>query len=154
PVAPTITTQPSSQSVCAGSNVSFTVAATGTNLSYQWRKNTVNIGGANSSTYSITNVTAGDAGNYDVIVSTSCGTNVTSATATLTVGNTSITTQPGNQTVCPGNNVTFTVVASGSSLTYQWRKNTVNISGATSSSYTITNATAGDAGNYDVVVTG
>ncbi|HMK25017.1 MAG TPA: right-handed parallel beta-helix repeat-containing protein, partial [Chitinophagaceae bacterium] len=65
-----------------------------------------------------------------------------------------INTHPASQTVCPGSNVTFTVVATGSNLTYQWRKGAVNIAGATASSYTITGVVAGNAGSYDVVVTG
>ncbi len=153
-VAPAITTQPASQSVCAGSNVTFTTVATGSGLTYQWRKGGVNIGGATSSSYTITGVVAGDAGNYDVVVSSPCGLSTTSSTAVLTVGVTSIGTQPVNQAVCPGNNVTFSVVASGAGLTYQWRKGGVSISGATSSSYTINGVVAGDAANYDVVVTG
>jgi len=149
-----ITTQPQSQTVCAGANVTFTVTATGSGLSYQWRKNTVNIPGATGASYIISGVTVGDAGNYDVVVSGACGP-VGSNTAVLTVNaGTAITTQPGSQTVCAGVNVTFTVAASGTGISYQWRKNTVNIPGATSPSYTITGVVAGDAGNYDVVVTG
>ncbi len=153
-IAPAITTQPVTQSVCAGSNVTFSVTATGSGLTYQWRKNGVNIPGATGSSHTITGVTTGDAGSYDVIVSSPCGQSATSSAATLTVGVTSITSQPASQAVCPGVNVTFTVTAGGSGLTYQWRKNAVNINGATSSSYTITGVAAGDAGNYDVVVTG
>ncbi|MBK7432944.1 MAG: right-handed parallel beta-helix repeat-containing protein [Chitinophagaceae bacterium] len=149
-----ISIQPASQSVCAGVNVSFTVAATGTGLSYQWRKNTVNIGGATNATYTITGVVAGDAGNYDVVVTGTCGTETSnSAALTVNVG-TTITTQPLSQALCVGGNVTFTVVATGGSLTYQWRKGGGNIAGATNSSYTLTGVTAGDAGNYDVVVSG
>ncbi len=49
---------------------------------------------------------------------------------------TSITQQPTDRTVTVGQTATFTVTASGSNLTYQWQKNGVNISGATSASYT------------------
>jgi hypothetical protein len=50
--------------------------------------------------------------------------------------------------------VTLTVTASGSgTLSYQWRKGGVAISGATASSYTIAGVASGDAGSYDVVVT-
>ena len=154
-VAPTITTQPVSQSLCSGTNVTFSVVANGSGLTYQWRKGGVNISGATSSSYTITGITVGDAGNYDVVVTTPCSTSATSNIATLTVNSPpAITVQPSNQTVCPGNNVTFSVTATGSGLTYQWRKGGVNISGATSSSFTINGVAAGDAGNYDVVVSG
>ena len=131
------------------------VTTTGTNLTYQWRKGGVNISGATSSTFIINGVVAGDAGNYDVIVSGTCPPSVTSGAATLTITQPpTISTQPVSQTVFVGTNVTFTVVASGSGLTYQWRKNGVNIPGATGTSFTITGVAVADAGNYDVIVTG
>lgn len=152
--APSITTQPVNQTACTGSSVSFSVVAAGTNLTYQWRKAGVNIAGATSATYSIASVAAGDAGNYDVVVSGTCTPSVTSTTVSLTISSsTSITTQPGNQTACVGGTATFNVIVSGGGLTYQWRKGGVNIAGATSASYSIAAVTAGDAGNYDVVVT-
>jgi len=59
----------------------------------------------------------------------------------------SIITQPSNQTVTPGQPATFSVVASGSTpLSYQWQRNQVNISGATSSSYTLSSAAFSDNG--------
>ena len=65
----------------------------------------------------------------------------------------SITTQPKSQTVNEGNSVTFSVVATGTApLTYQWKKNGSNISGATGSSYTISSAKSSDAGSYTVTV--
>ena len=83
--APVITGQPQSRTVAAGSSTTFTVTATGTPpLSYQWRKNGVNITGATSSNYTIASVTATHAGTYSVIVSNASG-NVTSNNATLTV---------------------------------------------------------------------
>jgi hypothetical protein len=148
-----ITTQPVNQTICIGANATFTVTAAGDNLNYQWRKAGVNIGGANSSSYTITGVAAGDAGSYDVVVSGTCG-NVTSNTVSLSLGNVAINTQPLSQTVCTGANVTFIVSAVGSSISYQWRKDGVIISGAVSSSYTINGVTTGNAGGYDVVVTG
>jgi hypothetical protein len=83
--APGITTQPQSQTVAQGANVTFSVTATGTApLAYQWRKNGVNISGATSSSHTLTAVTTNDAGGYSVVVSNTCGS-VTSTTATLTV---------------------------------------------------------------------
>jgi len=64
-----------------------------------------------------------------------------------------ITTQPANQTVNPGNAATFSVIASGSTpMSYQWRFNGANIAGATGSSYTKSNVQATNAGSYSVVV--
>lgn len=58
-----------------------------------------------------------------------------------------ITTHPSSQTVSVGQPVTFTVSASGSPpLAYQWQRNGVDISGATSSSYTLASAQASDNG--------
>ena len=51
-----------------------------------------------------------------------------------------ITVQPSDQTASAGNNATFTVSASGSSLTYAWRRNGTNLAGATISSLLVTNA--------------
>jgi hypothetical protein len=156
-VAPSIATQPASVTVTAGSAASFSVAANGTGpLSYQWQKGGANISGATSSTYSIASVQNGDAGSYTVVVTNSAGT-VTSSAATLTVSAAAtapaITTQPANQTVTAGSAVTFSVTATGTAtLTYQWKKGGANITGATSSSYSIASAQAADAGTYTVVV--
>jgi len=151
---PAITTRPASLSQCAGTNATFTVTATGLGLTYQWRMAGVNIPGATGAGYTINNIASGDAGSYDVVITGTCGT-VTSNPATLTVNAApSITAQPVSLIQCAGTNATFSVTASGAGLTYQWRKGGVNIGGATNASYTITNITAGDAGSFDVVITG
>lgn len=153
-VPPSITTQPSSQTVIAGSSVTFTVSASGTApLNYQWRFNGANLSGATAASFTISNVQSGDAGNYSVVVSNVAGS-ATSANAALTVNvPPSITTQPVTQTVAQGSSATFSVVATGTApLTYQWRFNGANISGATGSSYTRSNAQPSHQGNYSVVV--
>ena len=153
--APAITAQPTNQTTCAGTSVSFSVTATGTGLTYQWRKGAVNIGGATSATYTIAAPVIGDAGSYDVVVSGTCAPAVTSAAATLTVNSApAITAQPTNRTTCAGTSVSFSVTATGTGLTYQWRKGAVNIGGATSATYTIAAPVIGDAGSYDVVISG
>jgi hypothetical protein len=59
----------------------------------------------------------------------------------------SISTQPSNQTVTQGQPATFSVSASGSApLSYQWQRNMSDISGATSSSYTLSSTTLADNG--------
>jgi subtilisin-like proprotein convertase family protein len=153
--APAISGQPASLAACTGSAASFTVSASGSPApTYQWRKGGNNISGANSATYGITSVFAGDAANYDCVITNSCGS-VTSNAASLTVNASPvITTQPQTQTTCSGGSVTYSIVASGTPApTYQWRKNATDISGATSSSFTIPAATAANVGLYDCVVT-
>lgn len=152
--APKITTQPADRQVCAGTSARFTAVATGTNLAYQWRKDGVNISGANAAEYVIVSVTPGDVGAYDVVISNSCGT-VTSNAGRLSIPPfQTITTQPVSQVREVGQSVTFSVAATGDGLKYQWRKNNINIPGATSTSFTIASVSAADEGSYDVVVTG
>ncbi len=142
PVAPSITTQPASQTVTAGQTAVFTVVAGGTApLNYQWQKNSVNITGATSASYTAPATTTADSGStFGVVVANTAGT-VTSSAATLTVNAAAvvptITTQPANQTVTAGQTASFMAAASGTApLNYQWQKNSVNITGATSASYT------------------
>jgi Protein of unknown function (DUF3500)/Immunoglobulin I-set domain len=83
--APVIGSQPGSQSVSAGSSVTFSVIAYGAaTLSYQWRKDGTNINGATASSYSIASASGSDAGSYDVVVTNSKGS-ATSTAATLSV---------------------------------------------------------------------
>jgi uncharacterized cupredoxin-like copper-binding protein len=155
-VAPSITAQPQSQTVAPGQSVTFSVTATGTApLSYQWYKGGTAISGATSSSYSLSNVQAANAGTYTVTVSNGTLPNATSngAVLTVTAAAPSITTQPQSQTVAPGQSVTFSVTATGTApLSYQWYQNGNAISGATSSSISIVSALPANAGTYTVTV--
>ena len=83
--SPVITNQPQSITVTQGNDATFAVTATGTApLSYQWRKDGVDISGAASSDYTIASVIAASAGTYSVVVSNAAG-NVISNNATLAV---------------------------------------------------------------------
>src|SRR5438270_3571425 len=65
----------------------------------------------------------------------------------------SISAQPTNQMVTPGQEATFTVAATGTApLSYQWQKNGTAISGATAASYTTPATTSADNGAQFVVV--
>ena len=156
--APAFTTQPASQTVTAGGSVTFTAAASGSPTpTYQWRKDGTNITGATNTSFTIASVTAGDAGTYTVTATNSAGS-ATSNGATLTVTAAAVaptlTTQPANLTVNAGDAATFTVAADGSPTpAFQWRKDGVNIAGATTATYTIASATTGDAGTYTAVAT-
>ncbi len=157
PSGPTITTDPSGLSVCEGGSATFMVAASGVApLSYQWRKDGLDLGGETADTLAIDPVLLADAGDYDCVVTDACGS-ATSAAATLTVTSSappSITQQPFHQVKPEGATASFQVVASGSgTLLYQWRKDGLDIGGETSDTLTISPVAAADAGSYDVVVT-
>lgn len=156
---PAIVTPPANLQVSLGQVATFGVVANGagTLLSYQWRKAGDVILGATSSTYSIGEVVASNAGRYDVIVSNYLGS-VTSNAATLTVtapapAAPAITTQPASQSVNVGSSVIFSAVASGSTpLNYQWRKDGTALNAATAATLTLNNVQIADAGSYTVVV--
>jgi len=157
PVAPSITTQPASESVTVGQTATFTVTATGTApLSYQWQKNGTSISGAISASYTTPATTSADNGSrFAVVVSDSAG-NVTSNTATLTVDPTAvaptITMEPANQSVTAGQTATLSVVATGTApLSYLWQKNGVTV-GGNSTSYTTPPTTTADNGATFIVV--
>ena len=97
PVSPIITMQPASQSVRSNATVSLKAFAIGdSTLSYQWKRNGVNVGGATNAMLTLTNVTAANAGTYTLAVTNSVGfTN--SIPAVLTVGN------PTNPTIFADN---------------------------------------------------
>jgi uncharacterized delta-60 repeat protein len=85
PEPPSITLQPSSQSVNVGGSVTLLVVATGSDpLSYQWRLNGVNIPAATNNILILTNVQTSDGGAYDVVVANDADS-INSDTANLTV---------------------------------------------------------------------
>lgn len=159
-VAPTITTQPASLGVVAGSDAAFAVAATGTEaLAYQWSHDGTPVAGATGPVLRLSAVTAGSAGSYSVVVSNAVGS-AASDTAILTVGPAvsapvapTIVTQPAAALVHAGDTATFAVGVSGSGpLSFAWRKGGVAIAGASSAALTLVGVAAGDAGLYSVVV--
>lgn len=154
-VDPIVTASANNNPICIGQNVTFTATPTygGTSPSYQWRKNHVNIGGANASTYATSSLS--DLDTIDVIITSNYAclntTQDTSNEIVITVTTSvlpdvTVSVSP-NDTVCSGTNVTFTATPlnGGSTPTYQWRKNGVNIGGATSSTYSSASLLTGDA---------
>jgi hypothetical protein len=134
---PTITTQPTPQTVCVGQTATFSVAATSPcPLSYRWQfstdggaswTNVTNGTGLTTDTYTTISALAGHDGRmFRCRVRNDAGATL-SDPAMLTVDQTSptITTQPANQTVCIGQTATFSVVAtSPCPLSYRWQFST------------------------------
>ncbi|MES2594521.1 MAG: autotransporter-associated beta strand repeat-containing protein [Verrucomicrobiota bacterium] len=148
------TAHPQNRTQNPGTNVSFSVAATGTGiLSYQWRKGGQNIEGATGSEFSLTNITEADQAAYDVVVTNIVGP-VPSNAAQLVVNDpASIAQPPVLQGALENGSATFTVTPGGTGhFTYQWRKGTVNIPASNSPSLTLNSLTLDDAGFYSVIV--
>lgn len=152
---PVITTQPASQTVNSGQTATFSVVATGTSLTYQWKQGTTSISSATAANYTTPATTATDNGSQFEVTVSNPGGSVTSNAATLSVNSKPlITMPPANQSVTVGATATFTVTAAGTApLSYQWQNGSTNISGATLSSYTTPATTLADSGSqFDVVV--
>ena len=180
--APAITTNPvAGTTICAAQNTSYSVVANGTALTYQWQVSTdlgvtynaiANGGvysGATSSTLTITAATvAMNTYRYRCVISGTCAPAATSSAAILTVYTpVSITTAPANATICSTGTTSFSVVAAGTTPSYQWQLSTDggatwnNISnggvysGATTTTLTLTGVTTGMNGyQYRTVVSG
>ncbi|HVA93862.1 MAG TPA: immunoglobulin domain-containing protein [Candidatus Dormibacteraeota bacterium] len=160
--APAVTVNPTNQSVGAGGNAIFTAAASGNPTpTVQWQVSTnggtsfSDIGGATSTTLTVTSVTSGmNSNQYRAVFTNSVNTATTTA-ATLTVTTAAAVTQnPTNQTVTAGNNATFTAAANGTPTpTVQWQVSTdggstfTDIPGATSTTLNLTSVTASQNGN-------
>jgi hypothetical protein len=152
---PSITSQPSNQTVIAGANVAFNVTASGMPpLSYQWIFNGTNIAGATNALLLLTNVQTSQAGNYAVTVINDFGSAM-SSNALLAVGwAPTVTTQPASLTNLVGTTATFAVTASGSMpLSCQWLKNGTSIAGVTTTNFIIGNVQTNDAASYAVIIT-
>ena len=156
-VPPMVTVPPRGGFFLQGDSVTLTVGSTsGLSVTYQWRKNGVNISGERGSTFSIGSLAIADAGMYDVVVTSQAGS-VTSASAQLTVSARlpSIVTQPvlPASVMIAGESYQMSCSAAGTPpLTYQWMKNGVAIAGATSPIFSIGQLATVDAGAYSVKV--
>ncbi len=154
---PTINVQPLEQEVAVGQSVTLSVVASGTGLTYQWLRNTVVIAGATAASYTLSSPQVSDSGSYSARIS-GVGGAVTSATGNVSVvpvdaGPIAITARPLSLSVAAGERASFSVTAQGSGLTYQWLRDGATLTGATTPSYTIAAAQAGDAGTYSVRIT-
>jgi Lamin Tail Domain/CotH kinase protein/Bacterial Ig domain/Concanavalin A-like lectin/glucanases superfamily/Immunoglobulin domain len=150
---PVITVQPLSRSVPAGTNVVFSVTATGPNLHYQWQFNGANLTGATGPILSLGNVQPSSSGTYRALVFNAAGSDV-SATAGLSVANPPvIISHPQSLTIQDGLSATLSVVASGlPPLRYQWFHDGVAVTGATNADLVFDNLQLADTGLYQVAV--
>ena len=156
-----ISQQPqSTTNTSAATPATFSVVAMGMpSLGYQWYSGNpgsgVLLGGQTAASYTINAVTTNNAGNYFVVVSNSINT-VTSLVATLTVYRTPTITQqpsPTNLILFTGRTASFSANGAGAApLSYYWNYNGLPISGATASTYNLSNVQTNNSGNYALVL--
>ncbi|HKR06074.1 MAG TPA: T9SS type A sorting domain-containing protein, partial [Bacteroidia bacterium] len=143
PPAATITVQGPPVLCPPGDSILMT-ANTGAGLTYQWKKGGNSISGASLSGYYATTL-----GIYSVVVINASGCSATSSAVGISSNTIFANISPAGPTIfCSGGSVVLNAYV-GTSYTYQWNKNGINIPGATLSSYT-----AITAGSYTVDETG
>ena len=136
----TVTSNPANQTICEGTGTSFSAAASGSGLNYQWEVSTdggvtwnnvsngANYSGAGTPTLTLINTPPTfNQNRYRCNISSPPCTPGITASALLTVNSYPvITAQPVSQTFCEGSNVTLSVSATTSvgALTYQWQAST------------------------------
>jgi hypothetical protein len=137
-----IVSNAASNTFCTGQSVTFTATPTngGSTPSYQWKKNGTNIG-SNSPTCIYSSLNNNDVITVVMTSNLSCVSTSTATSNALTMINGTATASVGmsatSNNICSGNTVNFTAtpVNGGSSPTYQWKLNNVNI-GTNAPTYT------------------
>ncbi len=130
PVPTSVITAGGPTTFCQGLNVVLTNSVAG--MSYQWKKNAVNINGATNSSY-----TANATGTYSCVATNTCGSITSNGIAVIRNAlPTATETLTGSNPFCKNTTVLLTA-NSGTGLAYQWQKNNVSIAGATAINYTV-----------------
>lgn len=159
----TITEQPQSVALIPNSTAAFSIGVSGNVASYQWRKdgsplsNGGRIGGADSSTLTITSVQSADQGNYECVITGPCEV-ITSNAAELSC-RPIITEQPLPTAVLRAGLQLSVNVPTGAPYTYRWRQNGQNLfniaglfAGVTTRTLTLLAVDPSLTGTYDCVL--
>lgn len=148
-----VTSNPTAVSQCAGTNTSFTAAASGPGLTYQWRKNGTPITGnpsATTTTLLLNNIVEADEASYDMVATPLCGDPAISNSATLTVNDIPTAVATSNGPVCEGSTLNLTGTTSNG-VTFSWTG--PNGFTSTDQNPSIANVGAAAAGTYTFMTT-
>ncbi|MFN5884631.1 MAG: beta strand repeat-containing protein, partial [Bacteroidota bacterium] len=153
--APTITAQPSNNATCLSGNASFTLAASGSGLNYQWQENqgsgwnnlsnNVTYNGVNTASLTINGATLSmNTYQYRCFVSGTCSPNANSNTAVLTVSPTSVGgSVSGGTTICSGATSGTLTLSGNTGNVVRWESAVAPFTTWTSISNTTTTHTSG-----------
>jgi ELWxxDGT repeat protein len=146
-----IVNQPQSQEVCEGTTVTLDVETIGSGT-FQWKKNNSAIPGAITGNLIVHNTTEEDAGVYAVVYNDGqCATESDGALVGILL-KPAILDQPQSTTIEEGSLLELFVNAAGSNNEYEWKKNNVTIPAAIASTFSKSDVTLADNGNYQVVI--
>ena len=134
------------------SSVEFTAEFEGENLKYEWRKNEVVIPGQTAPVLKLTNIQLDDGGTYTCRAYSDCGESISSEINLTVIPQLVINSELVDTEVCDGEEVEFTTDVVGNNVSYQWKKDGVNIDGEINTSLNITPASPDDNGYYTCVV--
>lgn len=161
-LAPVITKQPATQNVTIGSSATFSVSATGTNLSYSWRKNGTALNPPETgATVTIPNVQANN-DLYDVVISNTTTTIASNKVRIDTIEPAALLPDLTHQIIEVGKPLLLTTTVTGTPIpTISWKKNGITFAGVNSpqlngsviTSYKVASATLASAGAYQVSAT-
>lgn len=153
PVAVSVQQAPAASiAAMQGDKVTLSVLATGTEpIAYQWQRNGSDVAGATQSTLILDNISLlEDGASYTLKLTNPAGSVSTTASVLKVSAKpvaAAIDTQPSDQKVRSGFATSMAVTASGTApLSYQWFKNGVAITGATSAQYTLGKVTNAEHG--------
>jgi hypothetical protein len=150
---PAIASHPESAAVCLGGEAALSVLVNGSGVEYTWRKDGEVIAGASGSSLVITGIAEADAGSYDVVISSACGS-ATSAAAVLEVrAGPVIDGVSAGGAYCPDESVVLEVAAQGHDLRFQWLRDGAELPGEEGAALVLEPFQPSDAGSYSVVVT-
>ncbi|MFT3909307.1 MAG: gliding motility-associated C-terminal domain-containing protein [Ferruginibacter sp.] len=150
-LVPSITISASANNICAGTSVTFTATPVngGTTPSYQWKINGINAG-TNSSTFTSNTLVNGDIVSCTLTSNSSCASPLTAVSNNINMVVSaslvpSLTISASANNICSGTNVTFTAtpVNGGTTPSYQWKINGINV-GTNSSTFASNTLLNGD----------
>lgn len=151
---PVITTQPKAVTVVKGGVITFNVVVRSAEpVSYQWRKDGIDIPGRTGSSLTIVDVQEISAGSYDVIVTSAAGFVISASAPLALIKPVTIVEQPNSVFAALGESALLRVSVEGTPpFSFSWIKNGVLLPDAKSETLLISRVTPADFGSYKVEV--